>query len=182
MIQQYIQYFKDVAVTHPDIRHRDETGGVAFDFVEQKQIKELTISRTAINADANCILIAVIPTLEGRLSSDALLQRNVTAAFFLLQKYNGRVKDRLAKQPIFDECELIANDILYHISESSCKRHPLFCRSVDNIGNLNARWIEQSIDENWIGFLITFNFVHKLSETSSRRVKWLDGGPKRYPL
>lgn len=171
----YINYFRHLAKMHPALNHQQESGSVTFDVVLQNQIKDLALERTSINPASNTLMLLVIPTLEIQDSEDAQGMRNYTGAFFILRKFQPRTNSRLSWWSAMGAAEEIGIQICERMVRDSNSKHPLFSRSIDKFGNLNARFIERIVDDKWYGHLVTFNFQTKLS-CSNIPCEWRDGG------
>lgn len=174
-VNTYIKYFEYLAKKHPIFRHRNEVGSKTFDVVLQRDIKDLEIARTDINAASEFILIAVVPTKETLPSEDGNAKNDYTGGFFVLKKYSPKTNKKDDWWTALYETEVIGTQILQRMVFDSQNKHPLFHRQCDAYSQLNARFSERTIDGNWYGFLVTFNIKNILPDCPLP-CAWLDGG------
>jgi hypothetical protein len=174
-VNTYIKYFQYLATRHPLLRHRNEVGSKTFDVVLQRDIKELAIARTDINAAADFILIAVVPTKDTQPLEDGHAKNYYTGGFFVFKKYSPKVNKKDDWWAALYETEVIATQILQRMVFDSQNKHPLFHRQADSYEQLNPRFSERTLGDDWHGFLVTFN-IRNILPNCPLPCAWLDGG------
>lgn len=175
-VNTYCRYFEYIAKMHPSLRHRSEIGSKTFNVILQRDIKELDMARVDINAAAEFILLAIIPTDETVPTEDGNTMRVHTGGFFVFKKCAPRTERKNEWQNALYDCEVLAEHVLQRMVVDSQNGHPLFHRQADRYEYLNARKTERVLEEKWFGYLVTFQYKNILPDCPLLSCAWLDGG------
>jgi hypothetical protein len=172
LLEDYIEYFKNIAVTHPDLLHEDDLG---------KRIFALTIEQALSNfrsgfKEKGFYMRPILYTysVEGNKADDP---RKKPMGGFIVARYHrpGKFEEYIEA---LSQSERIVDDILERINADSLNGHPLFYGSQDTLTDIEITPSPYSGDVNYSGWLCTFtfhNFFRACLEHPDSPA-WTDGG------
>lgn len=149
IVQQYIDYFKAFAVTHPKLKHEAANGKRAF--------KSVTINQ-AFNPiqglkSKGFVLITILPSI--RHDDDFKYYEGG----FAICGYANSTNDE-AVEKIIIETDAMVDELVYSMRAASREGHGLFEGSFNKTKDTDVRAHNNFIDPNYYGWMVLFPFFH----------------------
>lgn len=157
MIAQYIEYFKEIAVSHPLLLHEDEQSKKSFfaiDFMEllgsfKNGIREKGLALYVLNYQSRFSQLGV-EEFEG--------------GFVVMSYFNKNLPG--AKQGVYDLTEKVAYQIIARLQHDSNLMHPIWLDSLQHLDSFEKVAYKYAASNDYVGWLVTFNFkqVHNMNQ------------------
>lgn len=178
-IQDYIDYFKHQAETHPDLLHDDASGQRVFALVTVEQA--MGDFRTGAQTKATIVRLleySYVVDDQGKSQNAKAMQ----GGFIVASYYSARSGGDAAYIAAMAKSERIADEIIEKMITDSQAGHPLFDYSLDSRQQIQVNPIRNTGDATYVGFIVLFAYENffRVCTTHDDAPAWTDGGQTPY--
>lgn len=168
LLDDYIAYFKNIAVNHLDLIHSDTEGQETFsaiypeemlgDFRNKMKHQAITLHALKYSFSITDPQCPMVNRLGG----------------FIVMGYSKR-GDFAGKSEMESTCERILLEIMIRIQADSKNGHPLFNGSQNRLTDVRAQPYSNKATGQYSGFVVTFPMITNIDFVHAD-VGWKDGG------
>lgn len=164
-IQDYINFFEQIAINHTDICHDPTCKQHAF---FRMNIQELDgVWRAKVREKGVALIVIEYVSNTKSISENLYSERQ--GGFIITGHHKGH--DAAEQLAILDKTERIAHDVMNMIVQYSKNAYPLFNCSISDWNNFYLSPMYNQADGNYAGWLVTFKFMTAVSRCINE-AKW----------
>lgn len=176
-LSDFVDYFKNLSVQHPDLEHSETVGEVVFEVAAYEQA--FSDFRTAEEEKAYFVRF-ILPTMRMEPHGNNAIKKYQVG--LMVGKYYSRREG--AKEEIvaaWSDAERVADDFIARMLADSRNGYPLFNATGDSVAGINLQgdfWDVQG-DGSWAAVLYFFDIgTHRCLSPNDVNdyAEWLDGG------
>ena len=173
-LSDFVAYFENLCVQHPDLQHDEATGERVFEVVAYEEA--FGDFKTA-GQEKTFFVRFILPTMQFRDQGDNA--RKVYQMGLMVGRYYSRREDgRTEMVEAWSDAERVADDFIARMVTDSRNGYALFSNSVDKVGNMNIAgdfWEAQG-DGSFCAVLYMFEVGNYRCIEGDDVVDWADGG------